>query len=80
MDFFVDIEGALTEKSVVTAISQLYQFADRVTEVGTPEVPWFPTRIEDFDQIGNKVLGEGDGIQEVDHPSFRDQEYRRRRE
>lgn len=80
VDFFVDIEGALTERSVVTAISQLYQFADRVTEVGTPEVPWFPTRIEDFDQIGNKVLGEGDGIQEADHPSFRDPEYRRRRE
>lgn len=51
-----------------------------MTEVGTPEVPWFPTRIEDFDQIGNKLLAEGDGIQEADHPSFRDPEYRKRRE
>lgn len=53
--------------------------AESVTEVGTPQVPWFPTRIEDFDFIGRRVLGEGDGIQESDHPSFRDPEYRARR-
>ena len=51
-----------------------------VTEVGSPEVPWFPTQIEDFDHIGKRVLGEGDGIQEADHPSFRDRVYRARRE
>jgi len=49
-------------------------------EVGSVEVPWFPTRIEDFDHIGKKILSEGDGIQESDHPSFRDPEYRKRRE
>ena len=49
-------------------------------EVGSVEVPWFPTRIEDFDHIGKKILSEGDGIQEPDHPSFRDPEYRKRRE
>ena len=53
--------------------------AEKVTEVGTVEVPWFPTRIEDFDHIGKKILGEGDGIQEADHPSFRDPVYRARR-
>ena len=54
--------------------------AEKVTEVGTVEVPWFPTRIEDFDHIGKKILGEGQGIQESDHPSFRDPIYRQRRE
>ena len=54
--------------------------AENVTKVGTPEVPWFPTRIEDFDHIGKRVLGEGDGIQEADHPSFRDPVYRARRQ
>lgn len=54
--------------------------ANRVTEVGTPEVPWFPTRIEDFNMIGKRVLSEGDGIQEADHPSFRDPVYRARRD
>lgn len=51
-----------------------------MTEVGTPNVPWFPTQIEDFDQIGKKILSEGDGIQEADHPSFRDPVYRKRRD
>lgn len=43
-------------------------------------MPWFPTRIEDFDFIGKRILSEGDGIQEVDHPSFKDKEYRARRD
>lgn len=30
--------------------------------------------------IGKKTLGEGDGIQEADHPSFRDPVYRERRQ
>ena len=42
-------------------------------------MPWFPTRIEDFDFIGKRILGEGDGIQEADHPSFRDPVYKARR-
>ena len=53
---------------------------NNIQEIGAPEVPWFPTRIEDFDFIGKKTLSEGDGIQEADHPSFRDPEYRKRRE
>lgn len=79
VDFFIDIEGSLHDVNVQKAISQLTLVAEKVTEVGTPEVPWFPTRIEDFDHIGKKVLGESD-IGESDHPSFRDPEYRKRRE
>jgi hypothetical protein len=47
---------------------------------GTPEVPYFPVHIMDLDNIGKKTLGEGDGIQEVDHPQFRDKEYIKRRD
>lgn len=49
------------------------------TPVGSVEVPWFPTRMTDFDFIGKKTLGEGEGIQEADHPGFRDVEYKARR-
>lgn len=80
VDFFIDMEGNPTDTNVKKALDELKLISDRVTEVGTPEVPWFPTRIEDFNFIGNKVLGEGNGIQEVDHPSFRDPVYRKRRE
>lgn len=54
--------------------------ANQIHEIGAPEVPWFPTRIEDFDFIGKRILGEGDGIQEADHPSFRDPVYKKRRD
>ena len=61
-EFFIDIDGTLVDKNVKDAISQLKLIADDVTEVGSVEVPWFPTRIEDFDHIGKKILSEGDGI------------------
>ena len=80
VDFFIDIEVNSSDQNVRKALSELSLIADRVTEVGTPEVPWFPTRIEDFNHIGKRILSEGDGIQEADHPSFRDQDYRKRRE
>jgi hypothetical protein len=52
----------------------------KVTIVGTPEVPWFPTIIDDFDHIGKRTLSSGDGIQATDHPGFSDPEYRKRRD
>ena len=78
VDFFIDIEGSLQDKNVQKAISELNIIADKVTEVGSVEVPWFPTRIEDFDHIGKKVLGEEE-IGELDHPQFRDPVYKARR-
>ena len=51
-----------------------------MTQVGSKEVPWFPTSISDFNHIGKRILGEGDGIQDADHPGFRDPVYRERRE
>lgn len=62
VNFFIDFDGNYTDTNVQKAIRELNLIADLVTEVGTPEVPWFPTRIEDFDHIGKRILGEGDGI------------------
>lgn len=50
-----------------------------MTEVGSIEVPWFPTRIEDFDLIGRNIYTMDD-IGFVDHPTFTDKEYVARRE
>ena len=75
VEFFVDLEGSLKDKNVQKAIQELNLIADKVTEVGSVEVPWFPTRIEDFDHIGKKTLDESD-IGELDHPSFRDPVYK----
>ena len=62
VDFYIDIEGETSNPNVQKALSELSLIVNKITEVGTPEVPWFPTRIEDFDFIGKRVLGEGDGI------------------
>jgi hypothetical protein len=62
VDFYIDIEGDLNNPNVQKALNDLSLIVNKITEVGTPEVPWFPTRIEDFDFIGKRVLTEGDGI------------------
>lgn len=80
VDFFIDVDVDQSEVNYNIAIDQLKLIANNVQEVGTPEVPWFPTRIEDFDFIGKRTLGEGEGIQESDHPSFRDPVYKKRRD
>jgi prephenate dehydratase len=49
VDFFIDFEGNLADQNVKSAIRELDFIADRVVEVGTPQVPWFPTTIEDLD-------------------------------
>ena len=79
-EFFVDFEGKETDEYVQRTINELKKICDKVTIIGSREVPWFPTHIEDFDFIGKRVLSEGDGIQEADHPGFRDPEYRKRRD
>ena len=80
VDFYADFDGKLTDAPVERAIKELNQMSKKVTIVGTPEVPWFPTIINDFDHIGRRTLSSGDGIQETDHPGFKDLEYRKRRE
>lgn len=79
MNFHVDIVGELHHPHIKNAIDELRKNAVGITEVGSHEVPWFPTRIEDFDFIGKRVLSEGDGIQDADHPGFRDEVYKKRR-
>lgn len=59
---------------------ELCKICHDVTSVGSASVPWFPTQVSDLDFLGKRLLSEGDGIQEVDHPGFKDPEYRKRRE
>lgn len=75
-----DIEGGPEEARVKRAIDELKGQAASVDFLQTPEVPWFPTKMEDFDLIGRRFLTFGRGIEEIDHPSCKDPEYRKRRE
>ena len=45
----------------------------------TPEVPWFPTNLEELNRIGKNTLIEGAGFDAIDHPTFTDPIYKARR-
>lgn len=76
----IDFEGNFDMPNVQMAMKQLEAISKGVTQVGSREVPWFPQNINDFNHIGKRILSEGDGIQDADHPGFRDPVYRARRE
>ena len=80
IDFYADFDGKVEDPHVDAAMNELKKISSKVTVVGTPEVPWFPTHLEDFDHIGRRILSSGNGIQETDHPGFNDREYRQRRD
>lgn len=80
MNFHIDFEGSWESQHVQKAFKELEAISKDIAVLGSAEVPWFPTNITDFDYIGKRILSEGDGIQEADHPGFHDAEYRKRRD
>jgi prephenate dehydratase len=43
IDFYADFDGKINDLHVEAAIEELRRMSSKVTIVGTPEVPWFPT-------------------------------------
>lgn len=80
INFNIDFHGSFEDTNVATAMEQLELISRGITKVGSKAVPWFPIDINDFDHIGKRVLSEGDGIQDADHPGFRDPVYIKRRD
>ena len=62
INFNIDFHGNFGDPNVDAAMSALEKMAHGLTKVGSTAVPWFPTDINDFDHIGKRTLGEGDGI------------------
>lgn len=62
VEFYADFDGKLADPKISGAIETLKGLANKVIIVGTPEVPWFPTHIDDFNNIGKRILSSGDGI------------------
>ena len=55
-------DGNKDDLNVKKALLELQKFSNKIELIGSEIVPWFPTQIEDFDQIGKRILSEGDGI------------------
>ena len=79
VNFNIDFHGSFDDANVSAAMDQLEAMSKGITKVGSKAVPWFPLDINDFDHIGKRILSEGDGIQDADHPGFRDPVYIARR-
>ncbi len=43
-------------------VAKLKEICLKVERLKAPEVPWFPLKLEHFDNIGKRILGAGDGI------------------
>lgn len=64
MSFLIDFYGSIEDIKVKNALKKIETIAikDGVVTLGSKSVPWFPTKIEDFNLIGKRILSEGDGI------------------
>lgn len=62
MQFYADFRGKPTDEATQNLLKDLQKICAKVQLVSTPEVPWFPTSLYDFDHIGKRILGAGDGI------------------
>lgn len=70
--FQADFEGVQDDPNTQNILKELKTECKNVQVLGPIEVPWFPTSLYDFDHIGKRILGAGDGIQDTDHPGFND--------
>lgn len=78
-EFLADFEGAYESAAVQNLIHDLRKSSSDFRLTAIKEVPWFPSTMNDLDQIGKKILTAGDGLVSVDHPGFKDEEYKSRR-
>jgi hypothetical protein len=62
MNFYIDFEGNWEDAKIKAALAEMKSNMLACTEMGSLEVPWFPTRMIDFNHIGKRTLTEGDGI------------------
>jgi phenylalanine-4-hydroxylase len=79
IDFFVDFDGKMSDKNVKKALNSLGSLSKDVGISKISEIPWFPKSIYDLNMIGRVLMTAGQQLAS-DHPGFKDEVYRKRRD
>ena len=81
-EFVVRFDGQQESRELLDELrakTAYMEVISREKESKGATVPWFPLRIRDLDEIANHILKCGSEL-DADHPGFRDEVYRKRRE
>jgi phenylalanine-4-hydroxylase len=79
IDFFVDFDGKMADPSVKKVLDGLKRLSKQMEISKISEIPWFPKSIYDLNQMGRYLMSANDQLAS-DHPGFKDEDYRKRRE
>jgi phenylalanine-4-hydroxylase len=79
IDFFIDCEFTLGSSNLQKALNELKEKGISIDILESDIVPWFPKNKHDLNDIGREVLSAGEQLSS-DHPGFKDEIYRKRRE
>ena len=82
LTMYIDCDAHEKDAEMVKVISHLRNNFPVVTVLGSWDIPWYPTTVEELDQLDQKTLAAGTDLQddpENPHPGFHDEEYKARR-
>jgi len=78
--FTIDFEGSENDPRLQKILKELNLYSNATIDHEIPEVPWFPTKTKDLDLMGNVLMNNEMEDVGKDHPGFKDQVYKRRRD
>ena len=78
-DIYVDCEGEPDDPRIAQLLGELETIASSILQLDQREVAWFPRESHELDQLVDETLDAGSEL-ESDHPGFKDQAYRARRD
>lgn len=58
-DFFVDLEGSVSDSNIGKLLDALHPITDKLLILDEKQVSWFPRHVSELDMVANRVLDAG---------------------